>query len=104
MLDHPRVTEIHALHCGPFRVGRFATTAGFGLPGQDRGEVVLAGPEVPGAAWRLAAELGALATVALPDGPADLEQLVTDARTPDGPLARFVALQSRAREATVGVS
>ncbi|GAA4667563.1 M20 metallopeptidase family protein [Streptomyces youssoufiensis] len=104
VLDRTRVAEIHALHCGPFPVGRFATTAGFGLPGQDKGEVALAGPDAPEAARRLAAELGALATVALPDGPADLERLVADAQTPAGPLARFVALQARVREATVGVS
>ncbi|MES4906336.1 MULTISPECIES: amidohydrolase [unclassified Streptomyces] len=99
-----RVEEIHALHCGPFPVGRLAVTPGYGLPGQDRAEVTLSGPDAPGAARRLAAEIGALATVTPPQTPADLERMVADVQTPDGPLARFVAVRARAQEAKVSVS
>ncbi|WP_143675882.1 M20/M25/M40 family metallo-hydrolase, partial [Streptomyces milbemycinicus] len=94
VLERTRVEEIHALHCGPFPVGRFAVTPGYGLPGQDRGEVTLSGPDAPDAARRLAAEIGALATVAPPQTPADLERMVADLQTPDGPLARFVAVRA----------
>ncbi|MFF5716615.1 M20 family metallopeptidase [Streptomyces buecherae] len=104
VLDRTGVAEIHALHCGPFPVGQFATTAGFGMPGQDRAELTLPGPGGPEAAQRLATELGMLATVATPRGDADLERVLADSLVPNGPLARFVALQARAREATVGVS
>ncbi|MFG2952041.1 M20 metallopeptidase family protein [Streptomyces adustus] len=104
VLERLGIEEIHALHCGPFPFGRFASTAGYGMPGQDKGEVALAGPNAVDAARRLAAELGALATVALPQTPADLERIIADARTPDGPLARFVALRATAQEAKVSVS
>ncbi|MFK4266698.1 M20 metallopeptidase family protein [Streptomyces milbemycinicus] len=104
VLERTRVEEIHALHCGPFPVGRFAVTPGYGLPGQDRGEVTLSGPEAADAARRLATEIGALATVAPPQTPADLERMVADLQTPDGPLARFVAVRARAQDAKVSVS
>ncbi|MFB7338161.1 M20 family metallopeptidase [Streptomyces adustus] len=104
VLERLGIEEIHALHCGPFPVGRFASTAGYGMPGQDKGEVALTGPDAVDAARRLAAELGALATVALPQTPADLERIIADAQTPDGPLARFVALRATAQEAKVSVS
>ncbi|AXK34144.1 M20/M25/M40 family metallo-hydrolase [Streptomyces armeniacus] len=103
VLERAGVQEIHALHCGPFPVGQFAVTPGYGLPGQDRAEVPLAGADAPAAARRLAAELGALATVTPPQTPADLERMVTDVQTPDGPLARFVALRARAEGAKVSV-
>ncbi|MGW2024054.1 M20 metallopeptidase family protein [Streptomyces decoyicus] len=104
VLERTRVEEIHALHCGPFPVGRFAVTPGFGMPGQDKAEVTVSGPAAPDAARRLADEIGALATVPLPRTPADLERLVADALTPNGPLARFVAVRARAQEAGVSVS
>ena len=104
VLERTRVEEIHALHCGPFPVGQFAVTAGYGLPGQDKGEVTLSGPDAPDAARQLAAEIGALATVTPPQTPADLERMVADAQTPNGPLARFVAVRTRAQEAKVSVS
>ncbi|MFC9507832.1 M20 family metallopeptidase [Streptomyces sp. NPDC057002] len=104
VLERPRVEEIHALHCGPFPVGRFAVTPGYGMPGQDRAELTLQGPDAPDAARRLAAEIGALATVTPPQTPADIERMITDAQTPDGPLARFVALRASAQEAKVSVS
>ena len=104
VLERTRVEEIHALHCGPFPVGQFAVTAGYGLPGQDKAEVTLSGPDAPDAARQLAAEIGALATVTPPQTPADLERMVADAQTPNGPLARFVAVRTRAQEAKVSVS
>ncbi|WP_326621855.1 amidohydrolase [Streptomyces decoyicus] len=104
VLERTRVAEIHALHCGPFPVGRFAVTPGFGMPGQDKAEVTVSGPDAPDAARRLADEIGALATVALPRTPADLERIVADALTPNGPLARFVAVRARAEDAGVSVS
>ncbi|MFI0778149.1 M20 family metallopeptidase [Streptomyces sp. NPDC021212] len=104
VLERSGVAEIHALHCGPFPVGRFAVTAGYGLPGQDKAVVTLSGPDAPGVARRLAAEIAALATVALPQTPADLERLIADAQVPDGPLARFVAVRATAQEDTVSVA
>lgn len=82
--------EIHAVHCGPFPVGQFAVTPGFGLPGQDRGVVTLTGPDAMARARRLATEIAALGTVSPPATPDDLERLVADVLTPDGPLATFV--------------
>jgi amidohydrolase len=104
VLERTRVEEIHALHCGPFPVGRFAVTPGYGMPGQDKAEVTLQGPDAPDAARRLAAEISALATVTPPQTPADIERMVTDAQTPNGPFARFIALRASAQEAKVSVS
>ncbi|WP_369360882.1 M20 family metallopeptidase [Streptomyces sp. cg2] len=104
VLERTGVEEIHALHCGPFPVGRFAVTPGYGMPGQDKAEVTLTGPDAHDAARRLAAEIGTLATVPLPQTPADIERIVADAQTPNGPLARFVAIRARAQEAKVSVS
>ncbi|MFH8369541.1 M20/M25/M40 family metallo-hydrolase [Streptomyces sp. NPDC018031] len=104
VLERTGVAEIHALHCGPFPVGRFAVTPGHGLPGQDHAEVTLTGPDAPAAARRLAAEIGALATVTPPRTPADLERMVADVQTPDGPLARFVAVRAGALDTKVSVS
>ncbi|KOT64972.1 MULTISPECIES: M20 metallopeptidase family protein [Streptomyces] len=104
VLERLNIEEIHALHCGPFPVGRFAVLPGHGMPGQDKAEVTLSGPDAFEAARRLAADIGALATVALPRSPADLERLVADALIPDGPLARFVAVRATAEKARVSVS
>ncbi|MFE9660729.1 amidohydrolase [Streptomyces sp. NPDC005955] len=104
VLEREGVDEVHALHCGPFPVGRFAVTPGYGMPGQDKAEVTLSGPDAFDSARRLAVDLGALATVALPQTPADLEQIVAEAQTPDGPLARFVAVRATARGDRVNVS
>jgi len=99
-----RPAEIHALHCGPWPVGEFLVMPGFGLPGLDRGTITLTGPDAPARAQRLAAEIGTLGTVTPPATPADLEQLVADVETPDGPLARFVFMGARVSEAQVQVS
>ncbi|MFI0818118.1 amidohydrolase [Streptomyces sp. NPDC021098] len=104
VLDRTGVEEIHALHCGPFPVGRFAVTPGYGLPGQDKAVVTLPGPDAPEIAKRLAAEIAALATVALPRTPADLGRLIADAQVPGGPLARFVAVRATAEQDTVNVA
>ncbi|MFD5556085.1 M20 family metallopeptidase [Streptomyces sp. NPDC127068] len=104
VLERESVAEVHALHCGPFPVGQFAVTPGYGMPGQDKAEVTVSGPDAFDSARRLAVELGALATVALPQTPADLEQIVAEAQTPDGPLARFVAVRATARGDQVNVS
>jgi metal-dependent amidase/aminoacylase/carboxypeptidase family protein len=90
-----RPTEIHALHCGPFPVGQFVVSPGFGLPGLDRGVITLTGADAVERARRLAAEIRSLGTVSPPAAPADLERLVTDLQTPDGPLAEFVFLQAQ---------
>lgn len=104
VLEREHVEEIHALHCGPFPVGQFAVTPGYGMPGQDKADVTLSGPDALDAARRLAVDVGALATVALPQTPADLERIIAESQTPDGPLARFVALRATAQEAKVSVS
>ncbi|MFE1174661.1 M20 family metallopeptidase [Streptomyces sp. NPDC058773] len=104
VLERTGVAEIHALHCGPFPVGQFAVTPGYGLPGQDKAQITLRGPDAPAAARQLAAEIGALATVTPPQTPADIARLLTDAQTPDGPLARFVAVRAGAQDAAVSVS
>jgi amidohydrolase len=96
VLTRTRPTEIHALHCGPFPVGRFIVMPGFGLPGQDRGVVTLTGADAAARARQLAIEINALGTVARPTTAADLEQLVADVQTPHGPLARFVFMQAQA--------
>lgn len=93
-----RPAEIHALHCGPFPVGDFAVTPGYGLPGLDRGSVTLTGQDAMARAQRLAGEIDALGTVAPPGTPADLEQLVTNLQTPHGPLAEFVYMRAQAPE------
>lgn len=99
VLEKTGPEEIHALHCGPFPVGQFAVTPGSGLPGQDKALITLTGPDATESAQRLAAEIGGLATVAPPQTPADLEKMVADVQTPDGPLAQFLAVRAKAGEA-----
>ncbi len=99
-LTATRPAEIHALHCGPFPVGHFVTTPGYGLPGQDRGTVTLTGPDAAEQAQRLAAEIGRLGTVSPPATSTDLERLVAEIQTPDGPLATFVFMRASAAEAS----
>lgn len=91
-----RPAEIHALHCGPFPVGQFVVTPGFGLPGQDRGTITLTGTGATARAQRLAADVSALGTVSPPATSADLERLVADFLTPGGPLTRFVFMRVQA--------
>ncbi|WP_433554789.1 M20 metallopeptidase family protein [Micromonospora zamorensis] len=94
-----RPSEIHAMHCGPFPVGQFVVTPGFGLPGQDRGVITLVGRDATARARRLAAEVGALSTVSRPATSEDLERLVANIQAPDGPLAEFVFMQAQVSEA-----
>jgi amidohydrolase len=86
--------EIHALHCGPFPLGVIALTPGSGLPGQDRGGVVLTGADAPGRAERLSAAISELNTVAFPQTSADVERLIAEVQTPDGPLSEFVFMRA----------
>jgi metal-dependent amidase/aminoacylase/carboxypeptidase family protein len=104
VLSATRPVEIHALHCGPFPVGRFATTPGYGLPGQDRGTVTLTGTGATEQAQRLATEIGRLGTVSPPGTSADLERLVADIQTPDGPLATFVFMRATVSEPSTEVT
>lgn len=85
-----RPAEIHALHCGPFPVGEFGVMPGYGYPGLDRGVLTVTGADAIPRARRLAAEVGALGTVSPPATPAELEQFLTEAAEPNGPLAKFV--------------
>jgi metal-dependent amidase/aminoacylase/carboxypeptidase family protein len=85
--------EIHALHCGPLPVGTLAVTPGFGMPGLDRGTVTLTGPDAAVRAEALAADIVGLATVRRPQTLDDMDQLLMDLGTPDGPLAQFVNIQ-----------
>ncbi|TDV48851.1 M20 metallopeptidase family protein [Actinophytocola oryzae] len=99
-----RPAEIHALHCGPFPVGEFAVTGGYGLPGLDRGTITLTGPDAAVNARGLADEIAALGTVSPPSTPAELEQLVADVEAPHSPLAEFVYLRAQASDNQVLVS
>ncbi|WP_035950863.1 M20 family metallopeptidase [Parafrankia sp. EUN1f] len=99
-----RPAEIHALHCGPLPVGRFLVTPGYGLPGQDRGTVTLAGADASTRAARLAGEIGAIGTVPRPATSEDLERLVTALQTPSSPLSTFVFMQAQAVGAVVRLS
>ncbi|SDL32161.1 M20 metallopeptidase family protein [Nonomuraea jiangxiensis] len=102
VLARTRPTEIHALHCGPFPVGEFVVTPGFGLPGQDHGVITLTGPDATARAQRLAAAIGALGTVSPPSTPEALERFVADLLTPDGPLSTFVFMQVQTADTTGG--
>ncbi|MEU8658206.1 amidohydrolase [Actinoplanes philippinensis] len=104
VLTATRPSEIHALHCGPFPVGRFATIAGIGMPGQDKGQITLTGADAPARAQRLAESITRMSSVKRPTDPVDLQQLLADLQTPGGPLARFVFVQAQAVGATVRVS
>jgi metal-dependent amidase/aminoacylase/carboxypeptidase family protein len=99
-----RPVEIHALHCGPFPVGRFATMPGYGLPGLDHGTVTLTGPAAKDQAQRLEAEIDRLGTVSPPATSADLERLVADIQAPDGPLATFVFMRAAVSEVSSEVA
>ncbi|MBT2207934.1 MULTISPECIES: M20 family metallopeptidase [Actinomadura] len=98
VLEWTRPEEIHALHCGPFPVGRLAVTPGVGLPGLDRPTIAVPGPDAAERARRLAAEINGLGTVAFPETHADYERVVRELETPDGPLARFILTNARTGE------
>lgn len=92
VFDRIEPEEIHALHCGPFPVGTFATTAGFGLPGLDRGTITLTDPA---AAASLATDLAALGTITRPVTSADLEHVTAEIQKPGTPLSRFIFMQAQ---------
>jgi metal-dependent amidase/aminoacylase/carboxypeptidase family protein len=102
VLESAAPEEIHALHCAPFPVGMFATTPGTGMPGRDYGVITVSGPDARDRAERLAADLGALATVERPQGSEDLERLLEDLMRPNSSLARFVALWVWLSEPAIG--
>ncbi len=104
VFTHTRPKEIHGLHCGPFPVGQFAVTPGYGLPGLDRGTITVTGTDPTARAQQLAAAINALGTVAPPASREDLERLVSDVQIPGGPLTEFVFMRAQATGAQVRVS
>ncbi|MEV7614123.1 M20/M25/M40 family metallo-hydrolase [Streptomyces sp. NPDC089799] len=104
VLDRYRPREIHALHCGPFPVGTFAVTPGVGLPGQDAATVTFGGPDHVATAAAFGAAYEALGTVPFPKDNADLERLVDQVRTPNGPLAEFLVTRALPMDAAEGRS
>ncbi|MFG2298269.1 M20 family metallopeptidase [Streptomyces sp. NPDC048603] len=94
VLTKHRPREIHALHCGPFPVGTLAVTPGVGLPGQDNATVTFGGPDPAATAAAFSAAYNAFGTVPFPKDAAELEQLVAQVRTPDGPLAEFLVTRA----------
>jgi metal-dependent amidase/aminoacylase/carboxypeptidase family protein len=90
LLDRVRPLEIYALHCAPIPVGTFVITPGAGLPGQDHCRISLPAAR----AERMAAAVDALSTIRRPETPESLQQLIQDMANPDGPLSRFVYVQS----------
>jgi len=101
VLDRTRPAEIHALHCMALPVGTCAVMPGYGLPGQDHATIAATDPD---AAQSLAAAVNALGTVAPLSSPAQLEQLIADLQTQDGPLARFLYMTASAAGSQVRVS
>lgn len=101
VLDRIRPAEIHALHCMALPVGTCAVMPGYGLPGQDHATITAVDPD---AAQSLAAAVNALGTVAPLRSPAQIEQLVADLQTQDGPLAEFVYMNASAAGSQVRVS
>lgn len=93
LLRRTGIDELHALHCAPLAVGSLAVTPGFGMPGLDWATATFAGPDAAARAEAFAGALLALSTVTFPQTPEDLNQLLVDFQTPDGPLARFVNIQ-----------
>lgn len=91
-LEQVAPREIYALHCGPLPVGRFAVMPGFGLPGQDRFRITLAGPTAAADADRLAGRIEALTTVQLTRDREQTQRLLASLERPGGPLARFVVI------------
>jgi hypothetical protein len=90
LLEHARPQEIYALHCAPMPVGTFVITPGAGLPGQGHCRI-----SVPaGGSARIAAAVDALSTVRRPQTPDQFRQFIQDLATPDGPLSRYVYVQS----------
>lgn len=96
LLRHIRAEEMHALHCAPLPVGSFGVMPGFGMPGLDRGSVTLAGADAIQRAEALATDVLRLSTIAPPRNLEEMEQLLVDLGTPDGPLSRFLNVQHAA--------
>lgn len=97
LLERTRPREIYALHCAPIPVGTFVITPGAGLPGQDHCRISL--PASGGE--RIVAAVDALSTVRQPQTSEQVRQLVKDLAIPDGPLSRYVYVQSFADDEEV---
>ncbi len=94
VLDRTAPREIYALHCAPLPAGEFAVMPGLGQPGQDHFRIELSGPDAGAEGRRLLAGIEELATVTRPGSPEDAARLFESLVTPDGPLARFVFVES----------
>ncbi|MEU4218088.1 M20/M25/M40 family metallo-hydrolase [Actinoplanes sp. NPDC026623] len=90
LLDRTRPQEIYALHCAPIPVGTFVITPGAGLPGQDHCRISPPAADVE----RIAAAVDGLSTVHRPQTPEQFQRLIQDLATEDGPLSRYVYVQS----------
>lgn len=102
VLERTAPQEIYALHCGPLPVGMLA--AGPGQPGQDHFKVKLVGADAAGDAERLAHLIDGLSTVERSFAPEQIQRLMDDMRTPEGPLARFVFARSHPSTGDGGAS
>ncbi|MCE7003380.1 M20/M25/M40 family metallo-hydrolase [Kibdelosporangium philippinense] len=104
VLRATRPSEIHAMHCAGFSVGKFAVTPGFGMPGLDRGTITLTGSDAMGQAQRLAREISELGTVSFPSTPEDLERVTAEIQIPNGPLAQFIFMRTNVPDGQAAVS
>jgi metal-dependent amidase/aminoacylase/carboxypeptidase family protein len=95
VLDRTAPREIYALHCGQLPVGTFAVPSAVGQVGQDVGHIEVSGPDAIDNGERLLAAVNGLSTITYPRTPAEFARLVLDLQVLDGPLARFVFVQSR---------
>jgi metal-dependent amidase/aminoacylase/carboxypeptidase family protein len=95
VLERTSPREIYALHCGQLPVGTFAVSPGGAQAGQDVGHIEVSGPNAIDDGARLLAAVNGLATITYPRTPTEFARLVLDLQVLDGPLARFVFVQSR---------
>lgn len=95
VLDRTAPQEIYALHCAQLPVGTFAVSLGVAQPGQDVGHIEVFGPNAIDNGERVLAAVDGLSTITCPRTPTESARLVLDLQVPDGPLARFVFVQSR---------
>jgi metal-dependent amidase/aminoacylase/carboxypeptidase family protein len=95
VLDRTAPQEIYALHCGQSPVGTFAVSPGAAQAGQDVGHVEVFGPNAIDNGERVLAAVDGLSTITYPQTPTEFARLALDFQVPDGPLARFVFVQSR---------
>ncbi|MBL7261618.1 M20/M25/M40 family metallo-hydrolase [Paractinoplanes lichenicola] len=94
VLESTRPAEIHALHCGPWPVGKLMVMPGSGMPGEDRGVVTFTGADAMDRARRLVTRITALRTVTRPTTPAQLGRFAADLQKPHGPYERFLFISA----------